>query len=206
METKKEQERVFLYDNFGRKKDVERRLQSVISIANETVIPICKALNMPLLQPNILKWVADDEAFKEAYISKVRREVADTGGAIARLVVEVAESNFSTQLQFYPYPKFPPTRYLSTDEAKLLTFDGERMGFDEAKLTEFCNVYMTDKKQIECYRRAEQLCDVLNEFFAGTKLWPKAGYLTTWSSVVMATPEGFKVNPRQDFTKLIKKQ
>ena len=87
-----------------------------------------------------------------------------------------------------------------------MTFDGEVMSYSEEKLTEYTNVYLTDKKGIEGYRRAEELCAFLKEFFRGTQLAPKRDALTEWCRVIFTSPDGsFNVNPRQDFSKLIKK-
>ena len=203
---KKVQERILLYNNFGRKNDVERRLKDVIDVANETVIPICKALGMPLLKPAILKYVADDEALLSDYTNMCKRDFIGRGGFAGRLVAEAAESDFNAQKRFHPYPVFPGCRQLTADEEKLITFDGEAMSYSEEKLTEYTNVYLTDKKGIEGYRRAEELCGFLNEFFSGTQLAPRRDALTEWSRVIFTSPDGsFNVNPRQDFSKLIKK-
>ena len=205
--TGKEPERILLYNNFARKNDVQMRLNSVISIANKTVIPICKALGMPILKPCVLKWVADDEAFLSDYVDKCKRDFAGGGRSVSRLIAEAAESDFATQKQFNPYPAFPSCRTLTADEEKLITLKGDVMGYNAEKLTEFTNVYLTNAKQIECYRRAEELCSVLNDFFSGTQLEPKRDALSAWSTVLFAAPDGkFRVNPRQDFNKLIKKQ
>lgn len=203
---KKVQERILLYNNFGRRNDVERRLRSVMSIANETVIPICKALGMPLLRPAILRYVADEEAFLDDYVEKSKREFAGNGNFMSRIVTDAAESDFAAQKRFHPYPVSPVCRQLTADEEKLMTFNNGVIGYSEEKLTEYTNVYLTDKKQIEGYRRAEELCSVLNEFFRGTQLEPKRDALTEWSRAIFTSPDGtFNVNPRQDFSKLIKK-
>lgn len=203
----KEPEKILLYNNFARKNDVQRRLTSVISIANNTVIPLCKALGMPILKPCVLKWVADDEAFLSDYVDKCKREFAEGGRFVSKLIAEAAESDFVTQVKFNPYPVMPLCRTLTADEEKLITLKGDVMGVDNEKLTEFTNVYLTNAKQIECYRRVEELCSVLNDFFAGTQLEPKRDALSAWSTVLFAAPDGrFRVNPRQDFNKLIKKQ
>ena len=202
-----EAERILLYNNFARRNEVERRLNSVISIANETVIPICKALGMPLLKPALLKWVADDEEFLADYVSKCKRDFAEQGGFVGRLLTEAAESDFTTQKKFYPYPVFPYCRTLTANEEKLITLKGDVMSYSEEKLTEFTNVYLTGEKQIEGYRRAEERCRFLNDFFSGTQLSPTRDTLSNWSRVVFTTPDGeFLVSPRQDFTKLIKNQ
>ena len=203
---KKEPERILLYNNFGRKNDVQRRLNDVIDVANGTVIPICKALGMPLLKPAILKYVADEEVFLDDYVEKCKRDFAGRGSFASRLVTDAAESDFANQKRFHPYPVFPGCRQLTADEEKLITFNNGVIGYSEEKLTEYTNVYLTDKKGIEGYRRAEELCAFLNEFFRGTQLAPKRDALTEWCRVVFTSPDGnFNVNPRQDFSRLIKK-
>ena len=203
---KKEPERILLYNNFGRKNDVQRRLNGVIDVANGTVIPICKALGMPLLKPAILKYVADEEVFLDDYVEKCKRDFAGRGSFASRLVTNAAESDFAYQKRFHPYPAFPGCRQLTADEEKLITFDGEAMSYSKEKLTEYTNVYLTDKKGIEGYRRAEELCGFLNEFFSGTQLVPRRDALMEWSKVIFASPTGiFRINPQQDFSKLIKK-
>lgn len=203
---KKVQERILLYNNFGRKNDVQGHLEDVIYVANKTVIPICKALGMPLLKPAILKYVADDEAFLSDYTNICKRKLGELGRFGQQLAAETAEREFAVQKSIYPYPAFPGCRQLTADEEKLLTFDGEVMSYSEEKLTEYTNVYLTDKKQIEGYRRAEELCSMLNEFFSGTQLVPKRDAMNEWSRVIFTSPDGsFNVNPRQDFSKLIKK-
>ena len=203
---KKEPERILLYNNFGRKNDVQRRLNDVIDVANGTVIPICKALGMPLLKPAILKYVADEDVFLDDYVEKCKRDFAGRGSFASRLVTDAAESDFANQKRFHPYPVFPGCRQLTADEEKLITFNNGVIGYSEEKLTEYTNVYLTDKKGIEGYRRAEELCAFLNEFFRGTQLAPKRDALTEWCRVVFTSPDGsFNVNPRQDFSKLIKK-
>ena len=203
---KKVPERILLYNNFGRKNDVKNRLMDVIDVANETVIPICKALGMPLLKPAILKYVADDEAFLSDYTNICKRKLGELGRFGQQLAAETAEREFAAQKSVYPYPRFPGCRQLAPDEEELLTFDGEVMSYSEEKLTEYTNVYLTDKKGIEGYRRAEELCAFLKEFFRGTQLAPKRDALTEWCRVIFTSPDGsFNVNPRQDFSKLIKK-
>jgi hypothetical protein len=203
---KKVQERILLYNNFGRKNDVERRLKDVIDVANETVIPICKALGMPLLKPAILKYVADDEALLSDYTNICKRKLGELGRFGQQLAAEAAESDFEAQKRSHPYPRFPGCRQLAPDEEGLLTFDGEVMSYSKEKLTEYTNVYLTDKKGIEGYRRAEELCAFLNEFFRGTQLAPRRDALMEWSRVIFASPTGiFWINPQQDFSKLIKK-
>ena len=174
----KEKERILLFNNFQRADEVRRRVANVCGIANATVIPICKALKMPILKPSVLQWVADEEAFREAFVAKVKREVAEYGGYVSNLVRDV-----------------------TADEEKLVTIKGDEMAVDETKLEEYTNVYLTDPARIEAYHKCEQLCEYLNGFFAGNI--PANDAFNSWASYVYPTPEGFKVNGRADFGRLI---
>ena len=197
----KEKERILLFNNFQRADEVRRRIANVCGIANATVIPICKALKMPILKPSVLQWVADEEAFREAFVAKVKREVAEYGGYVSNLVRDAAESDFDTQLKFYPYQVMRGVTVLTADEEKLVTIKEDEMAVDETKLEEYTNVYLTDPARIEAYHKCEQLCEYLNGFFAGNI--PANDAFNSWASYVYPTPEGFKVNGRADFGRLI---
>ena len=197
----KEKERILLFNNFQRADEVRRRVANVCGIANATVIPICKALKMPILKPSVLQWVADEEAFREAFVAKVKREVAEYGGYVSNLVRDAAESDFDTQLKFYPYQVMRGVTVLTADEEKLVTIKGDEMAVDETKLEEYTNVYLTDPARIEAYHKCEQLCEYLNGFFAGNI--PANDAFNSWASYVYPTPEGFKVNGRAAFGRLI---
>lgn len=198
---KKETERVLLFNNWQRKEEVWLRVANVCGIANATVIPICKALKMPILKPSVLQWVADEEAFREAFVAKVKREVAEYGGYVSNLVRDAAESDFDTQLKFYPYQVMRGVTKLTADEEKLIALKGESFVVDEAKLEEYTNVYLTDPARIKAYHKCERFCEYLNEFFAGNI--PANDAFSSWATFVYPTPEGFKVNGRADFSKLI---
>lgn len=197
----KEKERILLFNNFQRADEVRRRVANVCSIANATVIPICKALGMPILKPSVLEWVADEEAFKEAYVKKAKREAGEVGSFVHRVIAEAAESDFDTQLKFYPYQVMRGVTNLTADEEKLVALKGDTMTVDDAKLEEYTNVYLTDPARIEAYHKCEQLCEYLNGFFAGNI--PANDAFNSWASYVYPTPEGFKVNGRADFWRLI---
>lgn len=197
----KETERILLFNNFQKACEVRRRIVNVCGIANNTVIPICKALKMQILKPSVLQWVDDEEAFKEAYIKKSKRDAGEVGSFVHRVIVDAAESDFDTQLKFYPYQVIRGVTKLTDEEEKLITLKGERMAVDEAKLEEYTNVYLTDPARIEVYHKCEQLCEYLNEFFAGNI--PANDAFNRWASYVYPTPEGFKVNGRADFGELI---
>ena len=197
----KEKERILLFNNFQRADEVRRRIANVCGIANATVIPICKALKMPILKPSVLQWVADEEAFREAFVAKVKREVAEYGGYVSNLVRDAAESDFDTQLKFYPYQVMRGVTVLTADEEKLVTIKGDEMAVDETKLEEYTNVYLTDPARIEAYHKCEQLCEYLNGFFDGNI--PANDAFNSWATYVYPTPEGFKVNGRADFGRLI---
>lgn len=201
------EERILLFNNWNRKKDLEKVLNNVISIANNTVIPICNALNIPLVEPNVLKWVDDEDAFREDFVAKCKREAAVDNVYLGRITEKSAREDFDTQLTNYPYPVFRGITKLYSDLVPMVTLTKRGvMTWDDKKLTEYTNVYLTDKKQIEGYRRAEELCGFLNEFFSGTQLAPRRDALTEWSRAIFTSPDGtFNVNPRQDFSKLIKK-
>lgn len=204
MTKKTKEERILLYNNFSRKEEIERRLRNVASIANTTVIPICQALNMPLLTNQILEWVNDEDAFRSAFVKKCKRDAGQVGGFVSKLVVEAAESDFNTQLKFYPYPANRGTTMLLEDEARMMKLCRNTMTYDIKKLTEYTNVYLTDPKKIETYHKCEELCRILDEFFAGSI--PKNDLLNSWASFVYPTDSGFKVNGRADFSKLTKKK
>ena len=200
---KKETERVLLFNNWQRKEEVRRRVANVCGIANNTVIPICKALNLPILKPSVLEWVNDEDAFREAFIRKSKREAGEVGSFIHRVVEDAAESDFNTQLKFYPYQVMRGVTKLTADEEKLIALKGESFVVDEAKLEEYTNVYLTDPARIEAYHKCERLCEYLNEFFSGNI--PANDAFSSWATFVYPTPEGFKVNGRADFSKLITK-
>ena len=201
-------DRIFLFNNWNRKKDIEKVLDNVVSIANNTVIPICNALEMTVLKPEVLKWVDDEESFREAFVRKCKREAVEFSGYIGKMVESSANDDFDNQLRLHPYPVYRGTTNLSDEVAKLVKITSRGvMTWDDEKLTEYTNVYLTDPKQIEAYRRTEELCKVLNEFFSGTKLAPSRNERSAWATVLYVTPDGsFNVNPRADFIKLIKKQ
>lgn len=200
---KKENERIFLFEHFDRKNDTQRRLQSVITIANETVLPICRALKMQPNLQDLLKWVADDEAFLQTYKASCKKDLTDNSEVILSIVVEAAEKAFREQTELHPYPTFG-TRTLTSTEVEMLTYDGEALSYDESKLAEYCKVYLTDSNLIENYHKLEKLCKVLNSTFKGTELQPKEWNLMEWRHTITVTQEGFKVNPRQDFRRLNK--
>lgn len=199
----KEKERILLFNNFQRADEVRWRVRNVCGIANNTVIPICKALKMPILKPSVLQWVADEEAFKEAYVKKSKRDAGEVGSFVHRVIVDAAESDFNTQLKFYPYQAIRGVTQLTADEEKLVILKGDEMYVDEAKLEEYTNVYLTDPARIEIYHKCEQLCEYLNGFFAGNI--PANDAFNSWAAYVYPTPEGFKVNGRADFGKIINK-
>lgn len=199
----KKVERVLLFNNWQRKEEVRRRVANVCGIANDTVIPICKALKLPILKPSILEWVNDEDAFREAFIRKSKREAGEVGSFIHRVVEDAAESDFNTQLKFYPYQVMRGVTKLTAEEEKLVTIKGDEMAVDETKLEEYTNVYLTDPARIEAYHKCEQLCEYLNEFFSGNI--PANDAFNSWATFVYPTPEGFKVNGRADFSKLINK-
>ena len=206
MAKKKEtKERILLFNNWSRKTDIEKVLRNVIGIANNTVIPICNALNMPVLKANVLKWVDDEEAFRKAFVNKCKAEAARDNRYLSKMVEDAAVDDFDNQLKFYPYPVFRGTTHLSDDEAQMVKITSRGgMIWDDELLTEYTNVYMTDPAQIEVYHRIEDLCKVLDELFAGNM--PANGAFNAWASIVYPTPEGFKVNPRTEFKKLIIKK
>lgn len=201
MTKKKNEERVLLFNNWQRKEDIWLRVANVCGIANDTVIPICKALKLPILKPSVLEWVNDEDAFREAFIRKSKREAGEVGSFIHRVVEDAAESDFNTQLKFHPYQVMRGVTKLTADEEKLIALKGESFVVDEAKLEEYTNVYLTDPALIEAYHKCERLCEYLNEFFAGNI--PANDAFNSWATYVYPTPEGFKVNGRADFGKLI---
>lgn len=197
----KEKERIFLFNNFSQKDALLWRLRTVVSIANNTVIPVCMALGMPILKPRILEWVNDREAFQDAFISKCKREVAEHGGYIARMVKEAAVDDFNVQLSNYPYPVNPGNTYLSPEEQQLIKIYRNTASIDDEKVTERTNIYLTDPDLIAVYHRCEDLCKYLDKFFAGNL--PENDAFSGWAKYVYPTPDGFRVNPRSDFSKLV---
>lgn len=204
-EQEKTQERILLFNNWSRKKDIEKVLSNVIDIANNTVIPICEALHMPLVKPNILKWVEDEDAFREAFVAKCKLDAANGNRYLEKIVEDSAYDDFDNQLKFHPYPVFRGATHLSDDEAKMVEITSRGgMIWDDDKLTEYTNVYLTDPAQIEVYHRIENICKVLDDFF-GDGI-PANNALNSWASIVYPTPKGFKVNPRIEFKNLIIKK
>ena len=201
MPKKKElKERIFLRNNWQRRNEIEDRLRRNAEIANNTVIPMCKELGMTVLLSDVLRWVHDKDDFREAFISKCKREAGVSGKYIGKVSESAAWDDFTNRLKCYPYPFILPLQ-LGEDERKLLSIKEGRVVWSDEQLTEFTNIYLTDKAQIEVYHRIEELCNVLDAFF-GDKM-PVNDALNSWANIVYPTGEGFKVNPRTEFKKLI---
>ena len=198
-----EVERIYLRNNWQRRDVLEKTLRENAEVANNTVIPICRELGITVTLPNVLKWVHDADDFREAFVTKCKQEAEANGKYLGEVIENAANDDFTNRLKEYPYPFVMPMQ-LGTDEKKLMSIKGGRLTYNDEQLTELTNVYLTDPKQIEVYRRIENLCNVLNDFF-GDKI-PVNDALNSWAGIVYPTKEGFKVNPRQDFSKLIKKQ
>lgn len=200
MAKRTKEERILLYNNFSRRDEVEKRLRNVARIANATVIPICNALGITVLKNYVLEWVYDEEAFMKAYVTKCKRDAGEGGSFMCRVITDAAESDFRTQLKFYPYPIDRGVTKLTEEEEKMMKLSGDHMTYDSDKLTEYTNVYLTEPKKIEAYHKCEELCRYLNEFYSGRM--PKNDAFNSWASYVYPTHEGFKVNGRADFGKL----
>lgn len=200
---KKTNEPIFLFVNFDKRNEIFRRLQDVVTTANECVLPICKALKMQPNLQDLLKWVADDEAFLQKYKASCKKNLTDDSEIILAIVEDAAEKAFNEQLLNYPYPKYG-TRTLTSAEEGLLTFDGVTVGYDNFKVDELCKVYLTDSDSIENYHKLEKLCKVLNATFMGTDLQPTQWNLMEWRHTITPTEKGFKVNHNQDFKRLNK--
>ena len=197
-----EKERILLFNNFQRKLQVEKNLRDAIYIVNNTVIPICKALDMEIVKETCIKWARDEDAFRDAFVNKCKFEAAGNNKYMSKIIEGAAIDDFNTQLRFYPYPVSRDFS-LSDDEAQMLSINRGVMIYDERKVEELTNVYLTDQKQIEVYHRIEELCKALDSFF-GEKM-PSNDFVNSWAQLVYPTKDGFKVNPRADFAKYIRK-
>lgn len=194
-------ERILLRNNWQKREEIEKRLRDAVSIANNTVIPMCEALNMAIVDADVIKWIYDKEAFREAFVKMAKRE-AKAGKYMASVIEAAANDDFTNQLKQYPYPRIMPIM-VSTAELKMLSIIDGAMVYDEAQLTEYTNVYLTEPAQVEAYHRIEELCETLNAFF-GARM-PVNDALNSWAGIVYPTKQGFKVNPNTDFKKFIRK-
>lgn len=197
-----EKERILLFNNFQRRLQVEKNLSDVIYIANNTVIPICKALDMPVTKESVIKWAKNEDEFRDAFVNKCKFEAAGNNKYMSKIIEEAAIDDFNIQLRFYPYPVLRNFS-LSDDEAQMLSINRDVMIYDDRKVEELTNVYLTDQKRIEVYHRIEELCKALDRFF-GEKM-PSNDFVNSWAQLVYPTKDGFKVNPRADFDKYVKK-
>ena len=202
-EKKEPKERILLFNHWQRREEIEKHLRDVVSIANNTVIPVCKALGMTVTLADAVEWVYDEECFREAFIKQAKRD-AKAGRYFAKVIETAAFDDFTNQLKQYPYPVVMPYVRISAAEYKLLRLQDDVLSYDDAALTEYTNVYLTDPDQIEVYHRIEELCKALDAFFGDKK--PVNDALNSWASIVYPTKEGFKVNPRAEFKKLIIKK
>ena len=202
-EKKEPKERILLFNHWQRREEISKILRDTAEVANNTVIPMCNELGMAVTLPNVLKWVNDKDAFRDAFISKCKREAASIGKFLCDVVEKTAYDDFTNRLKWNPYPVIMP-RTVGESEKKLLSIKNGKMVYDEDELTEYTNVYLTDQDQIEVYHRIEELCKALDAFFGDKK--PVNDALNSWASIVYPTKEGFKVNPRAEFKKLIIKK
>lgn len=193
-------ERILLRNNWQRRDEIEKRLRDAVYVANNTIIPMCEALNMAVVDADVIKWVYDKEAFREAFVKMAKRD-AKAGKYMAKVIEAAANDDFTNQLKQYPYPVIMPIM-TSAEERKMLSIINGVMVYDKAQLTEYTNVYLTDYAQVEAYHRIEGLCETLNAFF-GDKM-PVNDALNTWANIVYPTKAGFKVNPITDFRKYVK--
>lgn len=201
-EKKEPKERILLRNNWQRREEIEKHLRDVVSIANNTVIPVCKALGMTVTLADAVEWVYDEECFREAFIKQAKRD-AKAGRYFANVIETAAYDDFTNQLKQYPYPVVVPYVRISAAECKLLRLQDDVLSYDDAALTEYTNVYLTDSAQIEAYHRIEELCKTLDVFFENRM--PVNDALNSWASIVYPTKDGFKVSHNTDFSKFIKK-
>jgi predicted heme/steroid binding protein len=168
--------RIKLRYEFEKAEQIERTVRDFVEFANNRVIPIMKALLIPVTKENVLKYAQNSELMKKDHITLQEQSAGLENNYLKELVINSAIKNFDDVFNNNPYDD------RCTNYPQMMKLSDGLLIIDDEAIREAATVYVVDTDELEAYDRHQAAVEALNKFFNGKA--PEGISITNYFPVV----------------------